>query len=76
MGTDRGERRHRKARVQAKRAGYWGGHASSSPRMLGKVATTPHPSSCYACGNPRTHFNLPTVQESRTRALGKGSWYR
>jgi hypothetical protein len=67
-------RRHHIARLKKKRAHYWGGHASSSPATLGAVVQTPHGCSCYACGNPRKHFKMPTRQEDPDR-WAKMSWW-
>lgn len=60
----RAERRRRTAAIHARRrkrldvtigpAGWYPG-----------LAETPHPCSRQCCGNPRHHFNGPTVQERR-----------
>ena len=59
------QRRHDAARIKARRKGYYGGWASSSPTQLGIVLHTAARCSCYACGNPRKYFEERTTQERR-----------
>lgn len=61
----RAERRHHRARLMKTRKNYWGygnqgwrsycqdAPEEMSPAMVGTVARTPTPCSCYMCGNPR-----------------------
>lgn len=38
---------------------YHGGHARHDPRLLGRIAHTQHPCSCFMCGNPRRRGEVP-----------------
>ncbi len=62
-------RRHHIERLKAKRIkeDYWC-DKMDNPRLLGICVNTPHPCSCYVCGNPRKHFNEKTIQEKRLGA--------
>jgi hypothetical protein len=42
--------------------------------MLGFHANTPHPCSCYMCGNPRKYFNELTRQEIRADHPPEDGW--
>jgi len=70
MGTDiknmkRAVRRHHYKRLKKKRQNYWG--KSLSAERIGFVVNTPHPCSCYLCGNPRKHFGQLTIQEIKQK---------
>ena len=41
----------------------WG--QTPTDRKIGLVAQTPHPCSCYSCGNPRKWFKEKTMQEKK-----------
>lgn len=68
--TDRGTRRHQKKRnlARAKKVvtGRWG---LKDPKTIDKLshALAAHGKlcSCYACGNPRRHFDEVTIQEKK-----------
>lgn len=49
---DRAFRRAMRARLQCRRAGYWGGRGLDA-RRLGMVVDTPTPCSCGMCSSPR-----------------------
>ncbi len=57
-------RRHDRARLRKNRRHYWGGNANECAAKQGMVTETPHPCSCWLCGNQRKHFGA-TVQEQR-----------
>ena len=67
METDckRAVRRHHRARLKAKRASYYGGHARGYARLLNIYANTIPTCSCWMCGNPRRHFGEKTLAEKR-----------
>lgn len=59
---DRSVRRHHIARLKKKRAGYWGlPKELRSPRILGILASTPKPCSCFMCSDKCE----PTYQEKK-----------
>ena len=67
----RAVRRHHRERLKVKRAVYWGFlrqegryRGVMTERHLGIVVKTPHPCSCYGCGNPRRIGEL-TMQERK-----------
>lgn len=71
---DRAERRSQQARVRAKMRRYiasWNHHGKSDPewveRTAAKMANHGKLCSCYMCGNPRRHFDEPTIQERRAQ---------
>lgn len=49
----RSENRHHSERVKANRSNYWGHDLRGDKRKLGIVSKTPHPCSCWQCGNKR-----------------------
>jgi len=59
----RRQRRANREKIKALRANYWGHSGPLSPRLLGIVAGTPKPCSCWLCGNPRRYANEATRQE-------------
>jgi hypothetical protein len=59
----RSVRRHHNERLKKKRLSYWGGVAQSDDRRLGILLHTPHPCTCWMCGNPRKFNKEITVQE-------------
>lgn len=66
----RAERRHQaeraKARATAQCKRHWGYKEHElTPTVIGQVARTRKPCSCYCCGNPRHHFGKATMQERR-----------
>ncbi len=61
--SKRAIRRHHYERLKKKRQNYWRGILSAE--RVGFVVNTPHPCSCYLCGNPRKHFGELTIQEIR-----------
>jgi len=77
--STRALRRHHYRRLQKTRQHYWGRDRDQqhtpplTPRELGYVANTPHPCSCYLCGNPRRNFNEKTVQERRILEVTHGN---
>lgn len=64
---NRATRRHHYERMKAKaiRRERMRHMPRLDPRRIGLLANTPHPCSCYACGNPRRHFGEVTIQEKR-----------
>jgi hypothetical protein len=72
MSTGRDRRRsdERRAKTRARKIvkSWLGGDCADNPRMIGKVAHTPHSCSCYMCGNPRRHrkgSGRLTIQEQK-----------
>jgi hypothetical protein len=59
----RRQRRANRDKIKSLRANYWGHGVPLTPRLLGIVADTPKPCSCWLCGNPRHHYNEVTRQE-------------
>ncbi len=57
-------RRHHRLRLKRRRAGYWNGATTTSPRHAGKCLRSPASCSCWLCGNRRKHHG-PTFQERR-----------
>jgi hypothetical protein len=66
-GKLRALRRHQEKRLKHRVESYYGGYARGDARKAGKVAHARQPCSCPACGNPRRHFGVPTIQERRHR---------
>lgn len=71
---DRAERRSQQERIRAKMRRYiasWNHHGKDSPewvaRTAAKMANHGKLCSCYMCGNPRRHFDEPTIQERRAQ---------
>lgn len=65
--SKRAERRHHYERMKRRASrvfAAWIGH-HDTPDARGRFARTRKPCSCYMCGNPRKHFDEPTVQERR-----------
>lgn len=76
--SKRAERRHhyerRKRAVSRMFRHVWSDSKDMDrPEVLGRWADTRKPCSCYACGNPRRHFNEPTVQELRAPTAKHGA---
>jgi hypothetical protein len=73
MARTRAFRRHqyevRKARVRRLFRRWDWLDNEPTPFQIGFAANTPHPCSCYGCGNPRKWFNELSIQERRA-ALG------
>lgn len=66
-------RRHHTQRLKKKRSTYKGGHAGSTPRMLGIYLHNPCTCSCWMCGNERKYFKKRTVKElSDIEMINKG----
>lgn len=63
MARDRGFRRHQMDRMKKRVANYYGGYAKGDPRIIGKLAQTRTPCSCYVCGNPRRKLGERTLAE-------------
>ncbi len=66
MKSKRAIRRHHYQRLKKKRQHYWGNVLNEDD--LGFVVSSPHPCSCYMCGNPRKWFNEISIQEKRQLA--------
>lgn len=66
----RAERRHRAERAKARAKLFYGGWMREQ-RELGIAARSPKQCSCWCCGNPRRHFELPTIQELRVQEGAK-----
>lgn len=63
-------RRHQRQKKIARVRKYldkWFPQGPSNKRVS-QAATTPHPCSCYCCGNPRKHFDEVTIQEREFQA--------
>lgn len=58
-------RRFHVARLKAARRFYWGRDLAQEPVYLAKAVQTPHPCSCWGCGNSRKWFGERTIQERR-----------
>ena len=43
----------------------WNGFDQWKEEFIRKHADNPAFCSCYSCGNPRKHFNEPTIQEKK-----------
>jgi len=65
MMKSRAIRRHHMERLKKRRRFHWGMDLLHEPKRLGQAVNTPHPCSCYMCGNPRHHFEKKTMQERR-----------
>lgn len=74
--SKRAIRRHHRERLKKTRRNYWSMDFDREfnpefldqeieTKKLGKVVNTPHPCSCYACGNPRKHFGEIPMRELR-----------
>lgn len=50
---NRAMRRHHRTRIAKNRSRYWGRDISGCSRLMGIVINTPHPCSCWQCGNQR-----------------------
>ncbi len=66
--SKRAIRRHHYIRLKKKRKYYWGVGRELEADELGFVVSTPHPCSCYCCGNPRKWFLEISTQEKRQLA--------
>lgn len=65
-------RRHHRERLKKNRKSYWGRGRRGlewTPVALGICVNTPHPCSCWACGNSRKWLGEVTVQERRIAQL-------
>lgn len=59
-------KRHHNARIKKNRQHYWGYKDEVlDERRLGIVSKTPHPCTCYMCGNPRHFHDELTIQEQK-----------
>ena len=67
----RAERRRRAERQKRRARQFHGGWAANDLRVTGIYARTPKSCSCWCCGNPRKHFDLPSIQELRLEAGAK-----
>jgi len=78
MARTRAFRRHqyavRKERVRNRMYTSWFAVGEVTPFWLGFHAGTPHPCSCYGCGNPRKWANELTVQERRAALTLDDEW--
>lgn len=63
--TKRAIRRHHLARVKRARRFFFGRNLTNEAAILGKLAHTATPCSCFMCGNPRRYFLELTMQERR-----------
>lgn len=61
----RGLNRHHADRIKHNRLHYWGDEDGLDRRRLGIVSKTPHPCTCYICGNPRKYHKELTMQEKK-----------
>jgi hypothetical protein len=63
-------RRHHRARLIEKRVAQRSWMFNSAPaaiaKIKGRLADTPTPCSCWACGNPRRIFGALTLSEKRS----------
>lgn len=66
----RAERRHHAERAKVRAKSFYGGWMCDE-RQLGIAARSPKQCSCWCCGNPRRHFELPTIQELRAEEGAK-----
>ncbi len=66
-------RRHHRDRLKKNRKHYWGygeqgwrtAATAMSEATAGIVINTPHPCSCWMCGNPRKVWKEITMQEKK-----------
>lgn len=72
MSKDRGVRRHHLERMKRKVANYYGGYAKGNPKIIGRLAQTRTPCSCYMCGNPRRKLGEVTLAEKKVRSNPSG----
>jgi hypothetical protein len=63
--TKRAIRRHHLARLKRARRFYFGRNLTNEAVILGKLANTATPCSCFMCGSPRRYFLELTMQERR-----------
>ncbi len=67
----RSQRRHHEVRLKNARRSYWHRLVPMTSRELGMVSRTPHPCSCWMCGNPRRILNEKSRQERSEEAILK-----
>jgi hypothetical protein len=78
LDNPKAQRRHDRARLKAKRRFHFGfDHAAPGlEKRWASLIDTPRPCSCPMCGNPRTYFGTPSIQELRDNqpALRSDPW--
>jgi hypothetical protein len=69
--SKRAERRHHSKRMKEKARRFARQDGYRDPENMARLHNHLASCSCYACGNPRKHWNEPTIQERRQDAVLK-----